>query len=136
MSSLSKPNSSTNDMNREMVLALEQSLADAEASFSNLEKELMQEKANNRKALIDLNAARAKLLTLEQNSVGGDEQIPELEDSLSGAESSAAALAKELGKQREANQKLVKELEAERLKLLRNSDQRTKANRFPIWIIR
>ena len=128
---LSKPNSSTNDMNREMVLALEQSLADAEASFSNLEKELMQEKANNRKALIDLNAARAKLLTLEQNSVGGDEQIPELEDSLSGAESSAEALAKELGKQRAANQKLVEELEAERLKLLRNSGSTNKGQSIP-----
>ena len=59
-----------------MVLTLEQSLADAEASFSDLEKELMQEKANNRKALIDLEAARAKLLTLGHNSVGEDEQIP------------------------------------------------------------
>ena len=118
---LSKPNSTASNMNREMVLTLEQSLADAEASFSNLEKELMQEKANSRKALIDLEAARAKLLTLGHNPVGENEQMPLMEDSISFAESSAAALAKELTKQRAANQKLVKELEAERLKLLRNS---------------
>ena len=128
---LSKPNSTASNMNREMVLTLEQSLADAEASFSNLEKELMQEKANSRKALIDLEAARAKLLTLGHNPVGENEQMPLMEDSISFAESSAAALAKELTKQRAANQKLVKELEAERLKLLRNSGSTNKSQSIP-----
>ena len=91
----------------------------------------MQEKANSRKALIDLEAARAKLLTLGHNPVGENEQMPLMEDSISFAESSAAALAKELTKQRAANQKLVKELEAERLKLLRNSGSTNKSQSIP-----
>ena len=64
----SKPISGNNSLNREMVGGLEQSLSDAETSFTNLEKELLRERQSKQKALDDLNAANLKLRRFQDSA--------------------------------------------------------------------
>ena len=102
-------------------------LAKAEASFSNLEEELLKEKSINKQTRIDLEAANAKLIRLEsiyEQNEDGANISGDLIDSLAQAEQTASILSDELERQKEANQKLVRNLELEKQKLatINNSD--------------
>jgi hypothetical protein len=132
----SKPISGNNSLNREMVGGLEQSLSDAETSFTNLEKELLRERQSKQKALDDLNAANLKLRRFQDSA----DSVPyldnlvvrELEDSLAKAETSAASLEQELGKQKSISQKAINDLEVERAKLaaLNSANDQNKSTEF------
>ena len=104
----------------EMLISLENSLAEAEAAFSSLEKELAKEKSLNQQAKIDLKAVQSKLIRLETaNSTNqdGTSITPELDSSLSKAGQTASFLSEELEKQKEANKQLLRSLELEKQKL-------------------
>ena len=119
-SKVANPKANDNNFDTEMVLSLEKSLAKAEASFSNLEEELLKEKSINKQTRIDLEAANAKLIRLEsiyEQNEDGANISDDLIDSLAQAEQTASILSDELERQKEANQKLVRNLELEKQKL-------------------
>ena len=126
-SKVANPKANENNFDPEMVLSLEKSLAKAEASFSNLEEELLKEKSINKQTRIDLEAANAKLIRLEsiyEQNEDGANISGDLIDSLAQAEQTASILSDELERQKEANQKLVRNLELEKQKLasINNTD--------------